>query len=115
MSTATIIAPTFGTDLTSAEQTNVRTALAFLRLRCRGWGPLSKVLKFKDTTLSAIHCGDKAVSPTLAFRIARLAKVGVDDVLTGKFPSPGTCPQCGHCNNESETTERSSEKVVARG
>ncbi len=27
---------------------------------------------------------------------AKFAKVGVDDVLTGKFPAPGTCPHCGH-------------------
>jgi len=29
--------------------------------------------------------GDKVVSPTLVFRIAKFASVGVDDVLTGKF------------------------------
>ncbi len=83
-------------DLTAKEQTNVRAALAFLRLRCGGWGPLSKLIKFKDTTLGQIHGGGKAVSPTLAFRIARVAKVSVDDVLTGAYPAPGTCPHCGH-------------------
>jgi hypothetical protein len=88
-------------DLTVKEQTNVRAALAFLRLRCGGWGPLAKVLRFKGTTLSAIRCGDKIVSPTLAFRIARVAKVGVDEVLTGKFPEPGTCAHCGHRAEES--------------
>ena len=31
----------------------------------------------------------------IAFRVARLAKVGVDDVLAGRFPPPGTCPHCG--------------------
>jgi hypothetical protein len=35
-------------------------------------------------------------SPTMAFRVARLAGVGVDDILTGKYPPPGTCPLCGH-------------------
>jgi hypothetical protein len=25
-----------------------------------------------------------------------LRKVTVDDVLTGRFPAPGTCPHCGH-------------------
>ena len=87
-------------DLTTKEGSNVRAALAFLRLRCGGWGPLSKILRFKDTTLSAIHGGDKSVSPLLAFRIARVAKVGVNDVLSGKFPAPGTCPHCGHIKED---------------
>ena len=32
----------------------------------------------------------------LVVRVARFASVGVDDVLTGKYPPPGTCPHCGH-------------------
>ncbi len=83
-------------DLTPKEASNVRAALAFLRLRCGGWQPVAKVLKFKETTLAQVHGGGKSVSPTLVFRIAKFAKVGVDDVLTGKFPAPGTCPHCGH-------------------
>jgi hypothetical protein len=54
-----------GGDLTAKEQTNVRAALAFLRLRCGGWQPLSKILKFKQTTLGQIQGGGKPVSPTL--------------------------------------------------
>ena len=38
----------------------------------------------------------RPATPTMAFRIAKLAGVGVDDVLAGRFPAPGTCPQCGH-------------------
>ena len=37
----------------------------------------------------------RAASPMVAFRVARFAGVGVDDVLTGAFPPPGTCPHCG--------------------
>jgi hypothetical protein len=83
-------------DLTSKEETNVRAALRFLRLRCGGWGPLASAIGFKDTSLSAMAAGHKAVSAKLTFRIARFAKVTVDAVLTGQFPSPGTCPHCGH-------------------
>lgn len=87
------------TDLTDKEQTHVRSALAFLRLRCGGWAAVSKVLRVKDTSLSAVATGYKAVSPRLAFRVARFARVGVDDLLGGKFPPPGTCPHCGHCKS----------------
>jgi hypothetical protein len=84
------------TDLTTQEQQHVRAALRFLRSHMGAWAPVSKVLRFKDTSLSAVATSHQSVSTTLAFRIARFAKVGVDDVLTGKFPEPGTCPHCGH-------------------
>jgi hypothetical protein len=32
----------------------------------------------------------------MAFRIARLVGVSVDDLVRGKFPEPGTCPRCGY-------------------
>jgi hypothetical protein len=81
-------------DLTAAEQTNVRTALKFLRLRCGTWAAVSKALRLGESTASNIAAG-ASVSPLVAFRVARLAKVSVDDVLAGRFPSPGTCPHCG--------------------
>lgn len=68
----------------------MRTALRFLRARCGGAKNLAKVLRVDRTTLNA------AASPTTAFRVARLAGVGVDDVLTGKYPPVGACPHCGH-------------------
>jgi hypothetical protein len=82
-------------DLTATEQTNVRTALKFLRLRCGTWAVLSKALRFGESTLGNMVNG-KAVTPLVAFRVARLARVGVDDVLAGRFPAPGTCAHCGH-------------------
>jgi hypothetical protein len=84
------------TDLTPAEQTHVRTALRFLRSRCGGWAQVGKALHFKATTLGQIARSHKVASASLAVRIARFASVGVDDVLTGRFPSPATCPHCGH-------------------
>ncbi len=82
-------------DLTPAEQTNVRTALKFLRSRCGGWAPLAKVLHYGETTLGHMARG-RSIGPVVAFRVARLGGVGVDDVLAGRFPAPGTCPHCGH-------------------
>lgn len=82
-------------DLTGKEQANVRAALQFLRSRCGGWEPLAKAIGFKDVTLRAAARGGN-VSASIAFRVARLAAIGVDDVLTGRFPEPGTCPHCGH-------------------
>lgn len=82
-------------DLTEREQTNVRTALLFLRTRCGGWEALAKVLSRERTQLRHVAHG-RTVSASLAVRIARLARVGVDDVLTGKYPSPTACPHCGY-------------------
>jgi hypothetical protein len=89
------------TDLTTKQETTVRAALRFLRLRCGGWGPLAAAIGFKDTSLSAMATGHKSVTPKLTFRIARFAKVGVEDVLTGRFPGPTTCPMCGHVSEKS--------------
>jgi hypothetical protein len=83
-------------DLTVAEQANVRAALAFLRARCGGWKPLARALRFKATSVANVGHG-RAPSASMALRIARLARVGVDDLLAGRFPPPGTCPHCGHC------------------
>ena len=82
-------------DLTKEEQANVRAALRFLHAQCSGWKAVAKALRAHKTGLSM---RDRAVSASLAVRVARFAGVGVDDVLTGKFPPAGTCPHCGHVN-----------------
>ena len=83
-------------DLAKQEQANVRAALRFLRARCGGWATLAKALHFGESTVANVAGGHAAVTPVVAFRIAKFAKVGVDDVLAGRFPEPGTCPHCGH-------------------
>ena len=77
-------------DLTAEEQRNVRAAVRFLRVRCGGWVPLTKVLRLTRSTLQKV-----GATPVVAFRVARLAGVSLDDLLTGKYPTPGTCPHCG--------------------
>jgi hypothetical protein len=82
-------------DLGAQEQTNVRAALRYLRLRLGGWAPLARALRFKHGTIAHV-VGGKAVSASIAFRVARLTGVSIDDLLAGKYPPPGTCPHCGH-------------------
>jgi hypothetical protein len=84
-------------DLDAKEQANVRTALRFLRARCGRWAAVAKALRFGRTTVANAAGGDIVASAALAVRVAKLAGVGVDDVLRGRFPPPGTCPHCGHC------------------
>lgn len=84
-----------GVDLTPEEETNVRTALRFFRTRCGTTEILAAALKFKRATIADV-IGGATVTASLAFRVARLAGVGVDAVLAGDFPAPGTCPHCGH-------------------
>ena len=93
-------------DLTAEEQANVRNALRFLRARCGSITNLAKVLGFKDSTLRNVVSGRKPVCASVTFRASRLAKVGVDDLLTGKYPPPGTCPHCGHCDALDASAER---------
>lgn len=92
------------TDLTAAEQTNVRTALRFLHSRCGTWAAVGKALRFGESTIANVVEGrqGRGVSPLVVFRVARLAKVSVDDVLAGRFPAPGTCPHCGHLKGEED-------------
>lgn len=89
MSTAISTAPVATGDFTAKEVTHLRAALRFLRLRCGTWAILAKALRLKDTTLANIAGGHKPVTATLAVRIAKFARVGVDDVLTGRFPAAG--------------------------
>jgi hypothetical protein len=82
------------TDLTPAEQENVRVALRFL---ARRHGDLSKLAKAMRADRTAVQraSGGRAVSAGIALRAARVAGVSVEDVLAGRFPVPGTCPHCG--------------------
>ena len=56
---------------------------------------LAKALHFKKRNLYASMSGHNTVGPGMAFRVARLVQVGIDDLLAGKYPAPGTCPHCG--------------------
>jgi len=82
-------------DLTKAEQDNVRSALRFMRAQYGLWQIVGKTLRINPNTIADILAGRRNASVTLALRIARDAQVGVDDVLTGAYPPAGVCPHCG--------------------
>ena len=83
-------------DLTAKEQKVVRTALRFLRLRAGAWKPLVKALRYEYDSIQKVVAGKRAVTPALALRVARLAGVGMDELLAGQWLSPRTCPHCGY-------------------
>jgi len=83
------------TDLTEAEQANVRAAMRFLMIRAGGWKTLAAALGFSRHTMTHVKKGEKNVSPRMALRVARVAGVGVDDVIAGRFPPADACPHCG--------------------
>ena len=82
-------------DLTAAEQANVRAGLRYLRVQIGGWKPLARVLGISHKTAANVACGTKGVGAKMAFRLARLAAVSLDDLLAGKYPPAGVCPHCG--------------------
>jgi hypothetical protein len=88
-------------DLTKEEQGHVGLALRFLRARAGGWDALAKVLHFGRSTLLDAASGRHPPTASMALRIARLAQVGVDDLLAGRYPEAGAC---AHCGNKSEVS-----------
>jgi hypothetical protein len=82
--------------LTVQEETHIRTALRFLHTRCGTWILVAAAIRgVKAKAIAQMAQGHRPASPAVAVRIARLAKVTVDDVLTGRFPQAGACPHCG--------------------
>jgi hypothetical protein len=89
--------PSGVSDLSKTEQAHVRIAMRCLRgqlgLTMEGY---AKALRYSDRTVKGVLSG-WTVSAGMAFRVARLAGVSVDAVVTGQYPPPGwTCPHCGH-------------------
>lgn len=82
-------------DLTLTEQNHVRTALRYLRRHIGGWTAVAAALNFTANTVYNVVRGTNAVSATMAFRVARLVGVTVDDLLAGRC-LPDACPRCGY-------------------
>jgi hypothetical protein len=91
-------------DLTLDEQERVRSALHYLRLRFGGWKPLGRALHFEETTLIHAAHGRRTATAAMAFRVARLAKVSVDDLIKGRYPDPNACPRCGFIPTAARTS-----------
>lgn len=87
-------------DLNEDQEQNVRLALRHLHWKCGQWAPLAKALRCTTGTLEKVASG-RAVTPTMAFRVAAMLGTPIDDVLTGRAVSHA-CPNCGYA---AETTE----------
>ncbi len=84
--------------LTLTEQKHVRTALHNLRRRIgvrAGWFPIARALGIGYDTVKKCAFGERPVLPHLAFALARLLGVSIDDLIEGRI-LPGACPKCGH-------------------
>lgn len=82
--------------LTDKEQRHVRTAIRFLRYRVGGWEALAAALGLKsDSLVKIVNARGRDVTARLAYSVARLTDVSIDDLLTGAMLSPRTCPHCG--------------------
>jgi hypothetical protein len=93
-----LIASTYTPDLTADEQANVRRALQVLRRRHGSWNSLAPLLGVKLSTLEKAVVPKRTLSAGLALRAARLAKVPMEEILSGQWPKPGACPMCGRCD-----------------
>lgn len=82
-------------DLTAAEQANVKAALRVLRTHLGGWHAVSAALACTHKTLEHSISQRGKASGAMAIRVARIAQVSVEDVLSGAFPKRGACPRCG--------------------
>jgi hypothetical protein len=78
--------------LTDKEQRNVRAALRFLRHRAGGWQPVAATLERSTITLSMVAFGRRSANAELAFGVARVMGVSIDDLLSGGLH---ICPHCG--------------------
>lgn len=82
-------------DMTDEERANVRAAIRFLRARLGGSAPLAVALKVPRSEVHKACSRRGRTSVGMALRAARVAKVPLEDVLSGEFPPVGSCPHCG--------------------
>ena len=89
-------------DLTEKEQQHVRTALLYLRRQMFGWASVAAALRYQyDTVEKVANARGRAATAGMAFRVARLVGVAVDDLVAGRF-IPGACQKCGHVPTANE-------------
>ncbi|HTA91228.1 MAG TPA: hypothetical protein VK745_16695 [Polyangiaceae bacterium] len=81
--------------LTAEEQANVLAFALKLRAEYRSWEAFAVALGVKQLAAFRACTGLQEPCAGLALRLARMAKVSVEDVLSGAFAKPGCCPMCG--------------------
>jgi hypothetical protein len=99
-------------DLTDAEQAAVRRALGYLCVRAGSWSALARVLRAALATVAEAGAGRRAVSASLAFRVARVAAVPVGDVVSGAYPPAGACPRCGYAEEDLTSESHADPRLI---
>lgn len=78
------------------EQTvNVGAAMQALKTKLGSWKDLAASIGVSKQTMNRLAHGHTKPSAGLALRLARLAEVPVEDVLSGKYAKAVLCPHCG--------------------
>ena len=83
--------------LTPEEAANVAVVVKVLCVRLGTTTNVAKAMQTNPKTIQRAVSGKKQPSAGMAIKAAKLAGVPVDDVLSGEFPKPGSCPMCGRC------------------
>ncbi len=81
--------------LPESERANVRRVLKMLHTRYGSWDAVGAELGLKPKTVQTAARAKGKPTAGIALRVARLVAVPVEDVLSGAFPKPGSCPMCG--------------------
>lgn len=81
--------------LTQTQSANVRRVLRLLAAEHGSNTKLASVLCMTPRALERARSPSRRISMELTFVVARIAGVGVDDVLAGRWERH-VCPQCGH-------------------
>jgi hypothetical protein len=72
----------------------------------------------KADSIGKVLRGGRDVTVKLAYSVARLTDVSIDDLLTGALLSPRTCPHCGRppddfADEETVVTDRAPVRGLA--
>jgi hypothetical protein len=88
-------APGLPSTLTPLEMANAKAAIRFVAVKLGGSAKLAAALEVTRASIDAARLTRGRLSAGLALRVARLAGVPLEDVLSGAWPKPGSCPHCG--------------------
>jgi plasmid maintenance system antidote protein VapI len=69
--------------------------MRYLHTNVRRWKALWKAIGVQPDTIYRVLNGRRWVTAGMAFRVARLTNVSIDDLLAGKTVPAGTCPRYG--------------------
>ena len=83
------------TDLTPAEQEQVRAALRLLAKRFCDYAKLTRAMKTPRETVQRPALRGATVTAGIALRAARVAKIPLEDIVAGAWPSATMCRHCG--------------------